>query len=44
MIYFDNAATSFPKPMQVTDAVVDYMTKIGANPGRAGRYSVCQSR
>ncbi len=36
MIYFDNAATSFPKPTQVTDAVVDYMTKIGANPGRAG--------
>ena len=36
MIYFDNAATSFPKPPQVVDAVVEFMTKIGANPGRAG--------
>ena len=36
MIYFDNAATSFPNPPQVVDAVVEFMTKIGANPGRAG--------
>jgi cysteine desulfurase / selenocysteine lyase len=36
MIYFDNSATSFPKPPAVIEAVVDYMTKIGANPGRAG--------
>ena len=35
-IYFDNAATSFPKPDTVIKAVLDYMTKIGANPGRAG--------
>jgi cysteine desulfurase / selenocysteine lyase len=35
-IYFDNAATSFPKPHEVTDAMVDYMTRIGGNPGRSG--------
>lgn len=36
MIYCDNAATSFPKPDQVIDAVVSYMKEIGANPGRSG--------
>ena len=36
VIYFDNAATSFPKPDCVTDAVVHYLTQIGANPGRSG--------
>lgn len=36
VIYFDNAATSFPKPKCVTDAVLNYMTQIGANPGRSG--------
>ena len=36
VIYFDNTATSFPKPDCVTNAVVHYMTKIGANPGRSG--------
>jgi cysteine desulfurase/selenocysteine lyase len=35
-IYFDNAATSFPKPPQVVEAVVEYMTRIGGNPGRSG--------
>ncbi len=34
-IYFDNAATSFPKPAAVTEAVVDYMTRVGGNPGRS---------
>jgi cysteine desulfurase / selenocysteine lyase len=36
IIYFDNAATSFPKPQPVIDAVMKYMTDIGANPGRSG--------
>ena len=36
MIYFDNSATSFPKPPLVTEAVLDYMTSVGANPGRSG--------
>ena len=36
MIYFDNAATSFPKPQVVYDAVMDSMMNYGANPGRSG--------
>ena len=35
MIYLDNAATSFPKPKGVIDAVTRYLREIGANPGRA---------
>ncbi|NSL52364.1 aminotransferase class V-fold PLP-dependent enzyme [Calidifontibacillus erzurumensis] len=36
MIYFDHAATSFPKPQEVTDAVIEALTVYGANPGRGG--------
>jgi cysteine desulfurase family protein len=36
MIYFDNAATSFPKPKSVGEAMIEFMDKIGANPGRSG--------
>ena len=36
MIYLDNAATSYPKPPEVTRAVCGVMEKIGGNPGRAG--------
>jgi cysteine desulfurase family protein len=36
MIYFDNAATSWPKPPQVKEAMVRFMDEIGANPGRSG--------
>ncbi|MCL6519460.1 MAG: aminotransferase class V-fold PLP-dependent enzyme [Armatimonadetes bacterium] len=36
MIYLDNAATSFPKPPQVVDAVVRYLTEVGGNPARSG--------
>jgi cysteine desulfurase family protein len=32
--YFDNAATSFPKPDVVLDAIVQYTTQCGASPGR----------
>jgi len=35
-IYFDNAATSWPKPSQVKEAMVRFMDEIGANPGRSG--------
>jgi len=35
-IYLDNAATSYPKPPQVKEAMVHYMEAVGANPGRAG--------
>ena len=34
-IYCDNAATSYPKPQTVYDAVLDYMKNIGASPGRS---------
>ncbi len=33
-IYLDNAATSFPKPPEVLEAVVEYHTRIGASAGR----------
>lgn len=36
MIYFDNAATSWPKPPVVTGAMVRCINEAGANPGRAG--------
>ena len=35
MIYFDNAATSWPKPPGVVEAMVHFMECVGANPGRA---------
>ena len=34
-IYMDNAATSFPKPPEVTAAMVHFMQNVGANPGRS---------
>jgi cysteine desulfurase family protein len=37
-LYFDNAATSFPKPPVVAEAMHDYMTRLGASPGR-GAYA-----
>ncbi|PAV28484.1 cysteine desulfurase [Virgibacillus profundi] len=36
MIYFDQAASSFPKPPEVSEAMVNFMNNIGANPGRGG--------
>ncbi|ABZ83648.1 cysteine desulfurase family protein [Heliomicrobium modesticaldum Ice1] len=36
MIYLDNAATSWPKPDSVWEAVMHVGKNIGANPGRAG--------
>ncbi|MFC1595861.1 aminotransferase class V-fold PLP-dependent enzyme [Candidatus Margulisiibacteriota bacterium] len=35
-IYFDNAATSWPKPDAVINAMNSYMREIGASPGRSG--------
>jgi cysteine desulfurase family protein len=37
-IYFDNAATSYPKPPAVTDAIVHFSKMCGASPGR-GAYA-----
>lgn len=36
MIYLDSAATSFNKPQQVKNAVVNAFNKYTANPGRSG--------
>lgn len=36
MIYFDNAATSSPKPESVRDAVAFALRNLSANPGRSG--------
>lgn len=34
MIYLDNAATTFPKPREVTEAVAECLTRYCGNPGR----------
>ncbi len=36
MIYFDHAATSYPKPDEVTEAVRHTILHCGGNPGRGG--------
>ena len=36
MIYLDNAATTYPKPECVYEAIMDCMKNYCANPGRAG--------
>ncbi|MHB8985945.1 MAG: aminotransferase class V-fold PLP-dependent enzyme, partial [Eubacteriales bacterium] len=36
MIYFDNAATSWPKPDVVWQAMENCIKNAGANPGRSG--------
>ncbi len=36
MIYFDNGATTFPKPISVRRAMNEAMSDYGANPGRSG--------
>lgn len=36
MIYLDNAATTYPKPLSVRSAVASALQRYGANPGRAG--------
>ena len=45
MIYLDHAATSWPKPPQVMQAMGDYLEKSGGNPGRSGhRLSIAAGR
>ncbi len=36
VIYFDNAATSWPKPPQVAQRMTEFLNLEAANPGRAG--------
>ncbi len=42
-IYFDNAATSHPKPPAVLEAVRCAMTDFNANPGRSGHPAALQA-
>jgi cysteine desulfurase/selenocysteine lyase len=35
-VYLDNAATSWPKPETVYQAVDRFMREVGATPGRGG--------
>jgi cysteine desulfurase family protein len=45
MIYLDNAATSFPKPVVVMPAMQNFLERAGGNPGRSGhRLSVQAGR
>ncbi|NNG01192.1 MAG: aminotransferase class V-fold PLP-dependent enzyme [Desulfobacteraceae bacterium] len=44
LIYLDNAATSFHKPKQVTEAMIHFMTEVGANPGRGGHELAVQAQ
>ena len=37
-VYFDNAATSWPKPDSVMNAMNDFNRNIGSNPGRSGHH------
>jgi cysteine desulfurase family protein len=44
-IYLDNAATSWPKPPVVLDAIRDFLEQAGGNTGRSGhRRSIASSR
>jgi cysteine desulfurase/selenocysteine lyase len=36
LIYFDNAATSWPKPAEMGRAMMHFLEQVGANPGRSG--------
>lgn len=42
-IYFDNAATSSPKPPSVVKAVTDALTRCNANPGRSGHRAAIEA-
>jgi cysteine desulfurase family protein len=45
MIYFDHAATSWPKPPAVIRAMADFCEHAGGNPGRSGhRLSLASAR
>ncbi|NPV76472.1 MAG: aminotransferase class V-fold PLP-dependent enzyme [Anaerolineae bacterium] len=35
-LYLDNAATSWPKPPGVAQAMAQFLAEVGANPGRSG--------
>ena len=36
MIYLDNSATTYPKPLVVREQMQKALRELGANPGRSG--------
>ena len=38
ILYFDNAATSWPKPAEMIEAMIRYSGMIGGSPGRSGHH------
>src|SRR5206468_1605708 len=42
-LYLDNAATSFPKPKCVLDAMMRYAAELGASAGRGGYAEAIQA-
>lgn len=43
-IYFDNASTSYPKPLLILDAISSYMKDAGCSPGRSGHQRARRSQ
>ena len=43
MIYMDNGATSYPKPQEVIETMIDAMANYCANPGRAGHFMAART-
>jgi cysteine desulfurase/selenocysteine lyase len=43
VIYFDHAATSWPKPPGMAEAMMHYLDEVGANPGRSGHRMAVES-
>lgn len=43
MIYMDNGATSYPKPPEVMETLIDVMNNYCANPGRAGHFMAART-
>ena len=43
MIYLDNGATSYPKPPEVIETLMDVITNYCANPGRAGHFMAART-
>lgn len=43
MIYMDNGATSYPKPPEVVDALMDATVNYCANPGRSGHFMAART-
>ncbi|MGN0703584.1 MAG: aminotransferase class V-fold PLP-dependent enzyme [Lentihominibacter sp.] len=43
MIYMDNGATSWPKPLEMLDAMTEAISSYCANPGRAGHAAAART-